>query len=99
MKGIYLLIAILVALASACAGANYEKLTALADEYQSLADKPIVIDFRQGDYKVKFDLKKNIAEIKLFKSNFLLSSRAIDLFDPALLLQSNNVRLTLSHSF
>jgi len=93
------MIAILVGLSSVCAAGNTGKLEALAKNYKDLADRPIAINLNPGDYKIKHDLKKNIAEIKLSKANFLLSTKTIETYDPTLLLESNDIRFTLNRSF
>jgi hypothetical protein len=99
MKALYLIIAALVGLSSVCAAGNPGKLEALAKNYRNLADRPLAVNLNPGDYKIRYDLKKNTAEIKLSRANFLLTSKAIELYDPTLLLESNNIRIILSRSF
>jgi hypothetical protein len=99
MKTLYLTIATLVGLSSVCAAGNPEKLEALAKNYRNLADRPLAINLSPGDYKIKYDLRNSTAEIKLSRANFLLSTKAIELYDPVLLLESNNIKFALSRSF
>jgi hypothetical protein len=99
MKPLYLIIVILVGLSSVCAAENSGKLEALAKNYRNLTDRPLAINLGPGDYKIKYDLKNNTAEIKISRANFLLSTKAIELYDPTLLLESNNIKVALSHSF
>jgi len=99
MKIIYLIIAAVICISSVCIGENVVKIEALARNYRNLIDWPIAINFNPGDYKIKYDLKKNTTEIKLSRANFMLSTKTIELYDPTLLLESNNIKVTLSHSF
>lgn len=92
MKTLYLIIAALVGLSSVCAAGNPGELEAFAKNYKNLADRPLSINLNSGDYKIKYDLKKNTTEIKLSRANFLL-------YDPTLLLESDNIRVTLNRSF
>ena len=75
MKKLYILPLILLFFAGGCLGAASD-LQALADKYNRLVDQPLIISLKPELYSVKYDLRKNLVEVKLTESFYQSKSNS-----------------------
>jgi hypothetical protein len=101
MKKLYILPLILLFISGACLGAASD-LQVLADKYNRLVDQPLTVSIKPELYSVKYDLRKNLVEVKLTDSFYQSKSnsslfRKIEKYEPTLIFDSGIYRFAMSY--